>query len=78
MAPGSLVRYVVADAALVLPKPKQIGFAEAAAFPAGIFNRRFCAEHESAGCKRGERLLIHAAAGGVGQAAIQLAQPSRR
>ena len=33
VAPGSFSTYVVADTLLVVPKPKQIGFVEAAAFP---------------------------------------------
>ena len=73
LAPGSFSTHVIADASLVLPKPKHIGFAEAAAFPLVFLTAHF-ALHEVGRMRRGERLLIHAAAGGVGQAAVQLAQ----
>ncbi len=73
LAPGSFSTHVIADVSLVLPKPKHIGFAEAAAFPLVFLTAHF-ALHEVGRMRRGERLLIHAAAGGVGQAAVQLAQ----
>ena len=73
LAPGSFSTHVIADASFVVPKPKRIGFAEAAAFPLVFLTAHF-ALHEVGRMRRGERLLIHAAAGGVGQAAVQLAQ----
>ena len=73
LAPGSFSTHVIADASFVVPKPKRIGFAEAAAFPLVFLTAHF-ALHEVGRMRRGERLLIHAAAGGVGQAAVQLAR----
>ena len=73
LAPGSFSTHVIADASFVLAKPKHIGFAEAAAFPLVFLTAHF-ALHEVGRMRRGERLLIHAAAGGVGQAAVQLAR----
>ena len=73
VAAGSFGTFAVANTLLVVPKPKQIGFAEAAAFPL-VFLTAYFALHRVGRMQRGERLLIHSAAGGVGQAAVQLAQ----
>jgi acyl transferase domain-containing protein/NADPH:quinone reductase-like Zn-dependent oxidoreductase/NAD(P)-dependent dehydrogenase (short-subunit alcohol dehydrogenase family)/SAM-dependent methyltransferase len=73
VAPGSLSTFVVAHTLLVVPKPKHVGFAEAAACPLVFLTAHF-ALHTLGRMQRGERLLIHSAAGGVGQAAVQLAQ----
>lgn len=73
VAPRSYATYVTANADLVVRKPPQLGFAEAATLPVAFL----MADHalNSVGhLKSGERVLIHAAAGGVGQAAVQLAK----
>jgi phthiocerol/phenolphthiocerol synthesis type-I polyketide synthase C len=57
----------------VMPKPPGISFEAAATIPAAFFT----AWHslvDLAGLRRGERVLIHGAAGGVGIAAIQIAR----
>ena len=63
----------VADAApgSVAPMPAKMGFDEAAAFTL-IFQTGWFGLHRRANLKAGETLLVHAAAGGVGSAAIQL------
>jgi len=63
----------VADAApgSVAPMPDKMGFDEAAAFTL-IFQTGWFGLHRRANLKAGETLLVHAAAGGVGSAAIQL------
>src|SRR5438270_2298337 len=63
----------VADAApeSVAPMPAKMGFDEAAAFTL-IFQTGWFGLHRRAGLKAGETLLVHAAAGGVGSAAVQL------
>ena len=63
----------VADAApgSVAPMPAKMGFDEAAAFTI-IFQTGWFGLHRRANLKAGETLLVHAAAGGVGSAAIQL------
>jgi len=64
--------HVTCGADLVAPKPAALSFAEAAALPT-VFSTAIYALHRLARLARGERVLIHAAAGGVGQAAVQLA-----
>ncbi len=53
-------------------KPKSLSFAEAAALPIAYLTAVYSFE-ERARLKSGESVLIHAAAGGVGQAAVQVA-----
>ena len=65
----------VADAApgSVAPMPAKMGFDEAAAFTL-IFQTGWFGLHRRANLQAGETLLVHAGAGGVGSAAIQLAK----
>jgi acyl transferase domain-containing protein len=73
IAEGSFANYATTPAALVRPIPEGIGFPEAATLPFA-----FMTAHHAlltlGELKRGETVLIHAGAGGVGMAAIQLAQ----
>uniref|UniRef100_A0AAU2UWV8 NADPH:quinone oxidoreductase family protein n=2 Tax=Streptomyces TaxID=1883 RepID=A0AAU2UWV8_9ACTN len=68
---GGLAEYVVADEAALLPAPEALDDAEAAAlhigYQTGVFGL-----HRRAHLQEGETLLVHAAAGGVGSAAVQL------
>lgn len=57
----------------VFAKPQNITLAEAASIPT-VFLTAHYGLHHLAGMKAGDRVLIHAAAGGVGLAAVQLAQ----
>jgi 8-amino-7-oxononanoate synthase/malonyl CoA-acyl carrier protein transacylase len=72
-AVGSLSSYVTVDARFVVAKPKTMSFAEAATVPT-TFLTAYYGLHYLAKIKKGERILIHSAAGGVGQAAIQIAR----
>ncbi len=54
-------------------KPENIAFEEAAGIPT-VFLTSYYALHHVARLKRGERVLIHTATGGVGLAAIQIAK----
>lgn len=54
----------------LLPWPERLSAAEAAAFPVNYFTAYFA--YWMADVKENERVLIHAAAGGVGTAAIEL------
>ncbi|MFB8795997.1 MAG: SDR family NAD(P)-dependent oxidoreductase [Microcoleus sp.] len=72
-APHSFSSYTTTDARLVVSKPAHISFEEAATIPI-VFLTAYYALHYLARISKGERVLIHAAAGGVGLAAIQLAQ----
>ena len=53
--------------------PDNISFTEAAAIPT-TFTTAFHSLHEIARLQRGESVLIHSAAGGTGQSALQIAQ----
>lgn len=55
-----------------VPKPKRLSFAQAAGVPT-VFLTSFYALHHVARLRRGERVLIHSATGGVGLAAVQVA-----
>ena len=75
MAPavGSFASHVIAFRDGVMPVPEGLDFATAASLPS-VYWTAYHALVQLAGLKRGERVLIHAAAGGVGVAAIQIAQ----
>ncbi|NEP77742.1 MAG: acyltransferase domain-containing protein [Okeania sp. SIO3B3] len=73
MAQGSFSQYVTVNASYVVPKPENITFAEAASIPAN-FLTAYYALHHTAKITKGDRILIHAAAGGTGMAALQIAQ----
>lgn len=73
LAPASFSSYVTTRAEFIVPKPLHLSFEEAATIPVA-FLTAYHALHSLAKISRGERVLIHAAAGGVGLAAVQLAQ----
>jgi polyketide synthase 12 len=64
---------VPGDVRLLLPKPADWSYAEAAAISA-VFTTAWMAFVHLADVKPGQRVLVHAAAGGVGMAAVQLAR----
>jgi acyl transferase domain-containing protein/acetylornithine/succinyldiaminopimelate/putrescine aminotransferase/predicted amino acid dehydrogenase/NADPH-dependent curcumin reductase CurA/NADP-dependent 3-hydroxy acid dehydrogenase YdfG/acyl carrier protein len=72
-APGAFATHACTSAAFVIPKPAALSFQEAATIPIA-FATAFHALHNLARLSKGERVLIHAAAGGVGLAAVQVAQ----
>jgi NADPH2:quinone reductase len=70
---GTLAEYIAPNAGLLAPKPKSLSMREAAALPLvtitaweGIVDR--------ANIRGGDKVLIHAGAGGVGHVAVQLAK----
>ena len=69
---GSFASHVIVDARLVVCKPVNLTLLEAATIPAA-FLTAYYALYKQAQIVAGERIFIHAATGGVGQAAIQLA-----
>ncbi|HEX8742891.1 MAG TPA: beta-ketoacyl synthase N-terminal-like domain-containing protein, partial [Thermoleophilaceae bacterium] len=81
LAPGDRVMGViaqigpvaVADHRLLVPVPEGWSFARAAATPVA-FLTAYYGLVDLAGLRAGERVLVHAGAGGVGMAAIQLAR----
>jgi len=70
---GSLSSHVHVPASFVVPKPDSLSYEAAAAIPTA-FLTAYYALHQRAKLQTGERILIHSAAGGVGQAAVQIAQ----
>ncbi|MGW1027659.1 NADPH:quinone oxidoreductase family protein [Streptomyces sp. NPDC002577] len=68
---GGFAEYALADAAAVLPAPDALDDAEAAALHIG-YQTGWFGLHRRARIQAGETLLVHAAAGGVGSAAVQL------
>nr|WP_295970771.1 zinc-dependent alcohol dehydrogenase family protein [uncultured Bacillus sp.] len=72
-AGGALAEYMLADARLIAHKPKNLSMEEAAALPL-VAITAYEALFDRAGIKAGDEILIHAAAGGVGHVAIQLAK----
>jgi len=71
-APKSLRTIVNIRAAYVVPKPATMSFAEAATIPVAFLTAHY-AFSRLARLRPGETVLIHSAAGGLGQAAVQLA-----
>ena len=63
---------IVAESPGLAPLPEGWSFAQGASVPLA-FLTAFFGLFDLAGLKRGERVLIHAGAGGVGMAAVQLA-----
>ncbi|MEU2760922.1 MULTISPECIES: NADPH:quinone oxidoreductase family protein [unclassified Streptomyces] len=68
---GGFAGHVVADEAALLPAPDALDDAEAAALHIG-YQTGWFGLHRRARLQPGETLLVHAAAGGVGSAAVQL------
>src|SRR5262249_3750733 len=64
---------VITDARHVVPIPGTLSFAEAATIPMSFLTAWY-GLHVLGAMKQGEKILVHAAAGGVGMAAVQLAQ----
>ncbi|MER7833796.1 amino acid adenylation domain-containing protein [Streptomyces sp. NPDC095602] len=73
LARGSFASEVVTDARQVVRMPEHLSFEEAATIPM-TFLTAWYGLHELGGLRAGERVLVHAAAGGVGMAAVQLAR----
>ena len=73
LAGGGYAEFVTIDPRMAIPLPDDLSFDAAAAVPEAFFT----ADENLftlAGLQRGERVLVHAGASGVGSAAIQLAR----
>jgi len=70
---GCYAERLAVPAAQAIPIPAAMSFEEAAALPVNYLTA-YQALHYMGTLRSGERLLIHAAAGGVGLAAVQLAK----
>ena len=73
IAPNSFSKYITVNSLLATSKPKSFTFTEAATIPVTFLTAYYTLSH-LAQLQPGEKVLIHAAAGGVGLAAIQIAQ----
>src|SRR5690606_6724097 len=73
IAPGGFASFAVARAALTARRPASLDPAAAAGVPIAYLTAHYALNHV-ARIAAGERILIHAAAGGVGLAAVRLAQ----
>jgi NADPH:quinone reductase len=71
--PGALAEFMLADANLVALKPASINFAEAAVLPL-VSITAWEALIDRAQIQPGQRVLVHAATGGVGHIGVQLAK----
>ena len=72
LAAGSFASHVVTRAEFVQPLPAGMTAEDGAAFAIAHLTALFCLEHLAA-LRAGQTVLIHAAAGGVGLAAVRLA-----
>ncbi|MEW6494894.1 MAG: zinc-dependent alcohol dehydrogenase family protein [Cyanobacteriota bacterium] len=70
---GNYAELTVVDERSVAPKPKALSFAEAAAAPLVLITA-WEALYDRGRLEAGQKVLIHAGAGGVGHVAIQLAK----
>ena len=73
LAPASFASYALTLAEFVAPKPEHLSFEEAATIPICFLTVQH-ALRTLGQIRAGERVLIHAATGGVGLAAIQIAR----
>ncbi len=71
LAGGGYAEQVVVNEAMALPIPAGLDFVQAAAIPEAFYTA-FVNIVQEASLAKGERVLIHAGASGVGTAAIQL------
>lgn len=72
-SPGHFASQVVVPASLVRPRPSQLSSRQASTIPL-VFMTAWHALYDLGRLQRGDRILIHSAAGGTGLAAIQLAR----
>ncbi|OQX27418.1 MAG: hypothetical protein BWK80_05375 [Desulfobacteraceae bacterium IS3] len=70
---GTLASFVTVKADFAAPKPEDMNFEQSAAIPLAYLTA-YHALHNLAKIRPGDRVLIHAAAGGVGLAAIRIAR----
>ncbi|MBK5942961.1 zinc-binding dehydrogenase [Halorhodospira halophila] len=73
LEPGNYAEYTVLDARFVTPTPDAVDDVHAAAMPL-VALTAWEALFDRVALQKGERVLIHAGAGGVGHVAIQLAR----
>lgn len=70
---GSMAQYLVVSKEKLAPKPKTVSFEEAAALPL-VGCSAIQAIEDNVKLQKGQKILIHGGAGGIGHVAIQLAK----
>ena len=73
LSTNTFASHITCDNQFVLPIPPNLSMAEAATIPITFLTSEYALRH-CASIRKGQRVLIHAGAGGVGMAAIQIAQ----
>ncbi|WP_167347302.1 polyketide synthase dehydratase domain-containing protein, partial [Streptomyces xanthophaeus] len=73
LVPDGFGSVAITDGRMVVPMPESWSFTQAASVPL-VFLTAYYGLVDLADVQSGERLLVHAAAGGVGMAAVQLAR----
>ena len=71
--PGGYAEYVAAPSRHFVPKPERLSFEEAAGLPLAALTA-WQGLVDTAKLRPGQRVLVHAAAGGVGHLAVQIAK----
>jgi NADPH:quinone reductase-like Zn-dependent oxidoreductase len=71
--PGAYAEYVVAPSRQFVRKPESLSFEQAAGLPLAALTA-WQGLVETGGLRSGQRVLVHAAAGGVGHLAVQIAK----
>ncbi|EKF19582.1 NADPH:quinone oxidoreductase family protein [Nitratireductor pacificus] len=69
---GGFATHAIMRDTMAIPMPSNVSFAEGAALPV-VYTTAYVALTESTDTRAGETVLVHAAAGGVGLAAVQIA-----
>jgi NADPH:quinone reductase-like Zn-dependent oxidoreductase len=70
---GTLAEFAAVDAELIARKPKNVSMKEAAGIPLS-FITAWEGLVDRAGVREGQRVLVHAGAGGVGHVVMQIAR----
>ncbi len=73
VVPYGFASHCVTDQDAAMPKPESLEHEDAAAIPLAFLTAEYCLRRV-ANLQAGERVLIHAGAGGVGLAAVQIAK----
>ncbi|MGO8719366.1 MAG: SDR family NAD(P)-dependent oxidoreductase [Acidobacteriaceae bacterium] len=73
LGPGCFSKFVTTRANMAWRKPETLSFEAAVTIPVAFLTAKYALE-TLAGIRSGDRVLIHAGAGGVGLAAIQIAR----
>ncbi|MFF7439312.1 zinc-binding dehydrogenase [Streptomyces sp. NPDC008122] len=74
LAHGTFAEYVSAPVRTLARKPRSLGFEEAAALPLAGLTAYQVLQAQALAVRPGDTVLVHAAAGGVGSMAVQIAR----